>query len=350
MAKSKTRSYFAAANGYHGFRSYFNEVFNPEKNEEIFILKGGPGTGKSSFMRKISEKFEDAGFNIDLIYCSSDVRSLDGIIIEKDEKRVSLLDGTMPHQTDPKMPGAYENIINLGDSWNKNGLKKRKDEISEITKTKSSHYKSAYEYLSLAGKTEEIILSLTEPIFRLCDDDIIEIISKNKKKTEGRKRETVLLSAFGKDGYKRVFADEYIKENNYSVKGEFGSEYLFMRRLFALAERENDIEILFPSPLSENKPEGISLSSLLVFTKLGVGKEIDSSLYFDKGALSKRRPILESLESAKEKLLESAKEEFSLASEAHFMLEKIYSSEMDFKNNDFLLEKTCREIKEIFNY
>jgi len=43
-------SYFAAANGYDGFVSYFEKVFDAKDYTRLFILKGGPGTGKSSIM------------------------------------------------------------------------------------------------------------------------------------------------------------------------------------------------------------------------------------------------------------------------------------------------------------
>ena len=34
-------SFFAAANGYSGFRSYFDKIFNPKDYDAIYILKGG---------------------------------------------------------------------------------------------------------------------------------------------------------------------------------------------------------------------------------------------------------------------------------------------------------------------
>ena len=51
------RKYFAAANTYTGFISYFDTVFDPEKFSRLYVLKGGPGTGKSSFMKKIANEF-----------------------------------------------------------------------------------------------------------------------------------------------------------------------------------------------------------------------------------------------------------------------------------------------------
>ena len=54
---------FAAANGYLGFKSYFREVFKPSLLSRLYILKGGPGTGKSSYMKKIFSVFKEKGYH-----------------------------------------------------------------------------------------------------------------------------------------------------------------------------------------------------------------------------------------------------------------------------------------------
>ena len=52
---SDSYSYFASANSFEGFKSNFAKIFAPEEYERIYIIKGGPGTGKSSLMKRISE-------------------------------------------------------------------------------------------------------------------------------------------------------------------------------------------------------------------------------------------------------------------------------------------------------
>ena len=339
----KTRSYFAAANGFSGFRSYFKDVFSTEKNKEIYILKGGPGTGKSSFMRKLSERFKD-NCSLDLIYCSSDTSSLDGVIIEKNGIRVSILDGTAPHETNPTLPGACDGIINIGESWNKNGLMNKRREIENLTSKKSEHYKSAYEYLRLAGEIDTKIMAVTESIMCLDEEEIKSLISKNKDKNEGRSEEVMLISAFGKDGYTRLSTEPYIKESTYNVTGIFESEYVFMRKVAALCHNTEKTNILFPSPFGGDKIEGVSMSDTLLLTDCELGTKIDTSKYLDTQKLSKKRNLLEFLEMTKSKLLALSRAEFLSASEAHFALEEIYSAEMDFRKNDELLERTLEEI------
>ena len=50
-----TKKFFAAANSFNGFVSYFDCIFDSKDFSKIYVLKGGPGTGKSSLMRSVKE-------------------------------------------------------------------------------------------------------------------------------------------------------------------------------------------------------------------------------------------------------------------------------------------------------
>ena len=86
-------SFFAAANGYSGFRSYFDKIFDPSEYTSLYILKGGPGTGKSSFMKRLLAELETEVEECEAIFCSSDPASLDGVIIKRGERRIGVIDG-----------------------------------------------------------------------------------------------------------------------------------------------------------------------------------------------------------------------------------------------------------------
>ena len=121
--------YFASANGYSGFRSYFSNVFKREEYKKLYILKGGPGTGKSSFIKKVLSVFSDETIKREAIFCSSDIRSLDGVILEKAGVKVAVIDGTAPHTSDAIFPGAVDKITNLGDAWDSKLLQNNRDII-----------------------------------------------------------------------------------------------------------------------------------------------------------------------------------------------------------------------------
>ena len=114
------KKYFLGANSCEGFVAHFADCYSPESGWHAYIIKGGPGTGKSSFMKYMVSRAEECGFSPELCICSSDPQSLDGIIIG--ELKVVFLDGTAPHIVEPRLPGVCESIINLGAFWDEKKL------------------------------------------------------------------------------------------------------------------------------------------------------------------------------------------------------------------------------------
>ena len=66
------RKVFASRNSYTGFVNHFDTMFNSEEFERIYVLKGGPGSGKSSIMKKIANEYAVIGYTTTAIFCSSD--------------------------------------------------------------------------------------------------------------------------------------------------------------------------------------------------------------------------------------------------------------------------------------
>ena len=114
--------YFVASNSSDGFCSYYGNAFDIKKFSKIYAIKGGSGTGKAYFMKRIAQDACEKGYSVRYIYCSSDPSSLDGIII--DELKIAVLDGTAPHIYEPSVVGAVDNIVNLGSFLDENMLSK----------------------------------------------------------------------------------------------------------------------------------------------------------------------------------------------------------------------------------
>lgn len=143
------KKYFLAANSAEGFVSYFGESYDIEKGYRAYIIKGGPGTGKSSFMKYTAKKAEDKGYTVTYLPCSSDPDSLDGIIIE--EMKTVMLDGTAPHVVEPEFAGVCEEIINLGEFWKGSALRKNADAILSIMAENQRYHKTASAYFRASG-------------------------------------------------------------------------------------------------------------------------------------------------------------------------------------------------------
>ncbi|MBQ3817334.1 MAG: hypothetical protein II802_03580 [Clostridia bacterium] len=142
--------YFLGANSCTGFYSAFCESYDPYKGWKAYIIKGGPGTGKSSFMKRFADYAVQKGFDIILCPCSSDPDSLDGVIIP--DKKAVILDGTAPHIVEPVYPGACEEILNFGRFWDSSEFSEKEDKIIEITLKNKMLHKTASSYLAACGQ------------------------------------------------------------------------------------------------------------------------------------------------------------------------------------------------------
>ncbi|MBQ7333671.1 MAG: hypothetical protein IJW38_04910 [Clostridia bacterium] len=339
--QNEIKSYYAAANGYSGFRSYFNEVFNTQKLERLFIIKGGPGTGKSTLMKKILKDFSSKGYPCDAIYCSSDPNSLDGVIINGE---IAVIDGTAPHQTDTKLPGAVDEILNLGEGWSYEKLKKRRKEIEEINKRKKQNYDSAYKYLSFSGNMQNYKIELLKKQFdfKSAENVILSLISNYKNcETEAG---SILISAFCKNGYSRRSLSGFDIKKTYSLKGEFGEEKIFLELLSKLALGKYSLT-RFPSPFADEITEGLYFEDeKILFLENCEGEEVIACSRFIK---EKENAELDFLDNITDLCLEKSKEAFIKASEAHFLLEDIYKDSMDFKINEEIYESLSEKVSKI---
>ena len=152
MTKAKIRKMFSGNNTCQGFYSFYHYLVSLA-TKRVFILKGGPGTGKSTLMKKIGMEMVTQGYEVEYHYCSSDNASLDGLVIPS--LRIAIVDGTEPHVVDPKNPGVVEVIINLGDFWEEKWLLKNKEKIIELNKQKKLMFQLAYSHLREAKIVQE---------------------------------------------------------------------------------------------------------------------------------------------------------------------------------------------------
>lgn len=209
---AKNFASFLGANTPQGFVSFFDELYNPYENCRAYIIKGGPGTGKSTLMKKVCAEAEKRGYITEKVYCSSDPDSLDGLLIP--ELGVSIADGTSPHTLEPKFPGACENIINLGDFWDKDKLRNKSDEIRSLALENSLHHRRSSKYLAAVGHIYEENLRI---VSRYTDGDKTENFAfrfaqrevPKKKNAQPGKRMKRFISGITPKG--RLFLDEGVK-------------------------------------------------------------------------------------------------------------------------------------------
>ena len=322
---------FAASNGYGGFKSYFGEIFNPDEYERLYIIKGGPGTGKSSLMKKYAESMAARGLDVIRIYCSSDPSSLDGVIAYNGSLRVGIIDGTAPHTRDTSYPGAVDVILDLGQSFDLPTLAAHREEIKELARAKARSYREAYEHLGLAGKEAQ---AENEKISALSTYNAAEMLSINKlkcliKPCEGD--EFIIpgsifpISSFSRDGYQTYVPTSFFGKETVKLTTRGETEALLSR----LYEGEEGVIALCPSALSEGLAEGLLSEKKMYIIKPEELDYTDNAAYFEA--------------------MELAKKSLSKASELHFRLEEIYSPLVDFTLHARLLKKITEESLALFD-
>jgi hypothetical protein len=138
----------------HTAKGYINLFSsNLEALNKLYILKGGPGTGMLNLMKKIASSLEELGHNVEYLHSPSDPEAFDGILFPG--LGVGIVDGTPPHVIEPKAPGAIEEYINLGESWNTEKLSNHTAQILELKDSIQQCYDMAYAEFTNALKVHD---------------------------------------------------------------------------------------------------------------------------------------------------------------------------------------------------
>ena len=140
--------FFLGGNSPSGFYSLFKDVYNVEDGWRVFVIKGGPGTGKSTLMKKIAAEAAERGYLTERGFCSSDPQSLDAVIVP--QIRTAIFDGTAPHVIEPELPGACEIIVNLGVAFDNKKLFSCAAELAEVSDACSACHRNAVRFLRCA--------------------------------------------------------------------------------------------------------------------------------------------------------------------------------------------------------
>lgn len=348
---AKTYYSFLGANTPRGFVSLFDEMYNPYHNCRPFIIKGGPGTGKSTLMKKLGRLCEEKDLDTEWIYCSSDPDSLDAIIIP--EKGICVADGTPPHTLEPKFPGAVENIINTGDFWDRNKLWERRDAIRSLTLENSIHHRRSAKYLAAAGNIGDENIRLTD---KYIDRDKINgfalrFVSRElpcKKGTAPGRRIKRFISAITPRG--NIFLDSTITALATRIIGiddEFTLASSLLTDVIGEAAIRNGYDVVFcHCPFKSNMPcEHIiipeaKLALITLKTAHKTELECDRIIHarrFLNSDLSSAAITLRVNRRLIKELSAEAIDALSQAKATHDKLEKLYSEAMDF----YSLEKFC---------
>ena len=141
--------FFLAANSGRGFVSCYEDF--PGEGVFLHIIKGGPGTGKSGFMRRIRDAAAARGLDTESILCSGDPDSLDAVCIPALAQ--AWVDGTAPHVREPAVFGTDSDYVNLGQFCRTPLPEPESRRAAALTAAYKASYREAYDQLHTALET-----------------------------------------------------------------------------------------------------------------------------------------------------------------------------------------------------
>ncbi len=140
-------TFFLGANTPAGFVGFTNELYDVSDGWQVYLIKSGPGTGKSSLMKKIYKRL--LPLEPEVIVCSSDPSSLDGLIYPTLKR--CILDATAPHVAEPHCWGAVEQIVPLSWCVDETAMRPFAGEILAATEDNREGHRRCCNYLRAAA-------------------------------------------------------------------------------------------------------------------------------------------------------------------------------------------------------
>ena len=350
--KGKVRKMFPGGNTTKGPYFLFEHMIAPAVNR-VFIIKGGPGTGKSTFMNSISSELVDRGYDVEHFHCASDPDSLDGLVVPA--LGVALLDGTAPHIFDPRIAGAVDEIVNLGDYWDVSVLESHRIEIKQIEKKGSMHFKTAFHLLKQAKLAyEQWKWYVEESIDHVKYNRILSMLKERVLEGIVPIYETVptvrhmfssALTPKGMIDYKETLIDMDMKV--YTIKGQPGTGVKEMIERIAMAAEEIGLSTeQYHCPIETDKLDLLIIPAVKIavinssqpyhFDPGNIGginivDEIDLDICIQKNILNEYEEERKQAEQRFNDLLYGAMSHLTKAKEAHGEREKYYVKAMDYK-------------------
>lgn len=318
-------TYFLGANSRSGFYSLYDS-FPPSKDCFLHIIKGGPGNGKSGFMRRIAAAAESKGLDVEYVLCSGDPDSLDGIYIPA--LKQAWCDGTAPHVTEPEFFGVTASYVNLGELCTLPISAADRAKIRRLSEGNKALYRRAYSYLAAAANLDDAQPEavLTEDIKGHIGDILGKLPASASPWVISR-----FFSAISCKGYIRL-ADEIKKLcGTVYTFGSAATEALDYAR--QQAQSLGQRVLLSPNPLDPDKLSAVLLpehSIAFVSADWGIA---DSRLIGSSAAPAVDAP-----------LIGQAIELLANAKALHDEMEAVYKPYMDFAALDSFTAKQIQQL------
>ncbi len=346
--------FFLGANTPGGFVGYIDDLYDAKEGWQAYIIKSGPGTGKSSLMKAVLEQLMELGQETEVICCSSDPRSLDGVIFPG--LKMCILDGTAPHVIEPAYWGAVEQIIPLAGCMDTKLLHRQAPAIIAATDANKAMHARCRKFLgaaaSLIGDSTRIAAECTDSAKAIrCAARIAAREFGPSSETPGQEKRR-FLSAITPDGLITFHETlQALCPRIYAVEDDYGAA----SRLFFAELRERALAagldiVTCTCPLAPyDKIEHLIVPSLgLGFTTSNpwhkadfpVYRRIHAARFTDSEKLRLKRQLLSFNRRAARELLGEAVAISAEAKDLHDKMEQFNIAAMDWQKAEEITQAT----------
>lgn len=352
---SKSLDFFAAANSSEGFYSLFSQLYGLDALPHVKLIWGGPGTGKSTLCKTVAKRLGERGFDCELIHCSSDPDSLDGVICPP--KNAIILDATPPHTVKPQAAGVIENLIDIGQYWDREKLRKNGTAITKLFNEIASEYTMVYRDIASAGDFSAVkqkygvkMLDIKKTR-RYADKFCAQLTPKG---TERGRRNDRFLSGVTPPGL--LFYASTVTalcDKLFLIEDNAGTAAEVLIGLIGENVLEKGYDCYYcRCPMRPEHTEhllipdlGIALLTKNIFhDKTLVGKEIEAEKFYMRPIYRDFGTVFSVYDGTIRKRLECACVRLEKIKKRHDELEAFYKTAMDFSGVERLAEKTAEEI------
>ena len=343
--------YFAAANTAKGFESYFSQIFDAKKLDRLILVKGGPGTGKSTLLIRLALAARENDEPCECFLCSSDTASLDAVYLPR--QNVAAVDATSPHSLDPICPGAVETIFDAGAFWDVRRLKEDRKLLFELIARKNEAYRHAYRLLGTAG-------NCSKEAFELYGDAVNydklksaakRLFLKTVKSFPGYSCTLRQVSAFSRDGFVRLKSFERQARAKIEIDYAGGTGAYVLSQMHLFAREYGAPIILSRSIMHPGYPEAIYFPLdriLFALSDLGMIEpdyRVNMDRFLDRERIREHRNRIRLCRKLCLEAQSAASLSFQSAARFHSALESRYVASMDFSG---LAAAWERELETIF--
>jgi len=318
------KHYFAGINANEGFVNHFSDI-NNSADGYTYILKGGPGTGKSTLMKTIGDYFQNMGEEVEYYHCSSDPDSLDGIYLK--DRHIAIVDGTAPHVCEASIVICKEKIVNLGE-YILNSVKRHRTNIEELLPKKQHEFDLAYDILRSAGYLYQTAEILSIPDTKNVLNEISNLVDMQPSTSYEEKR--LFMSAVDYGGIYDLEPDnEYLRFITLTLSQS--ANHKIMEQLHATLKENHISHYTFGEILSPDKINSIYI--------------VDDNILVKSEHLTDT-PELRLISRETNRLVRMAGNHIRKARKIHKRIERYYRHHINFKQISTLTQNLIQEIQQ----